>query len=98
MVILSVSLSCLYVNLKDWKIVSYYFSIFNFWAYIGTSILLKPLILGKSVHYIVVSRIKNIGIYKINPFHTTGPFLHPWNIKKLWFSEVFRGYRKRPMI
>ena len=35
-------------------------------------------------------------IYVINPFHATGLFLYPLETsEKLWFSDVFRGYRKR---
>ena len=33
-----------------------------------------------------------------NPFHATGLFLYPLKTSKnLRFSDVFRGYRKRPM-
>ena len=33
-----------------------------------------------------------------NPFHVIGFFLHPMKIlESLWFSDVFRGYRKRPL-
>ena len=31
----------------------------------------------------------------INPFHATGLFLYP--LSDLWISDVFRGYRKRPV-
>ena len=32
-----------------------------------------------------------------NPFDATGLFLYPLKISKnIWFSDVFRGYRKRP--
>ena len=32
----------------------------------------------------------------INPFHATGLFLFPLKtLENLWFSDVFRGYRKR---
>ena len=38
----------------------------------------------------------------INPFHCTGIFLHPppplKTLEKLRFSDIFRGYRKRPMV
>ena len=37
-------------------------------------------------------------VYHINPFHATVLFLYP--LKKtggLWFSDVFRGYRKRTL-
>ena len=43
-------------------------------------------------------RTINILLVTINPFHATGIFLYP--LKKsenLWFSDVFRGYRKRPV-
>ena len=33
---------------------------------------------------------------QINPFHATGLFLHPLKTENFWFSDVFRGYRKRP--
>ena len=33
-----------------------------------------------------------------NPFHATGLFLYPLEkSEKFWFSDVFRGYRKRPV-
>ena len=33
-----------------------------------------------------------------NPFHVTGLFLYPRKISEnLWFPDVFRGYRKRPV-
>ena len=36
-------------------------------------------------------------IHHINLFHDTGLFLHPLEISEnLWFSKVYRGYRKRP--
>ena len=35
--------------------------------------------------------------YFLNPFHATGLFLHPLKTSEnLWFSDVFRGYGKRP--
>ena len=34
-----------------------------------------------------------------NPFHVTGLFRYPLKISgNLWFSDVFRGYRKRPVV
>ena len=34
----------------------------------------------------------------INPFHATGLFWYPLKTSEnLWFSDVFRGYRKRPV-
>ena len=36
--------------------------------------------------------------YFINLFHATGLFLYLLKTSgNLWFSDVFRGYRKRPM-
>ena len=32
----------------------------------------------------------------VEPFHATDFFLYPW--KNLWFSDVFKGYRKRPVV
>ena len=32
----------------------------------------------------------------LNPFYATGQFLYPMETEKLWFSDVFRGYRRRP--
>ena len=29
-----------------------------------------------------------------NPFHTTSLFIHPLKTENLWFSDIFRGYRK----
>ena len=31
----------------------------------------------------------------IKPFHATGLFLYLLKTENLWFSDVFRGYRKR---
>ena len=37
-------------------------------------------------------------LYQANPFHTTSLFLYPLKTSKnLCFSDVFRGYRKRPV-
>ena len=33
----------------------------------------------------------------INPFHATCPFRYSLKTENLWFSDVFRGYRKRPV-
>ena len=34
----------------------------------------------------------------LKPFHATGLFLCPLKTSEhLWFSDVFRGYRKRPV-
>ena len=34
----------------------------------------------------------------INPYHATGPFLYSLKtLENLCFSDVFRGYRKRPV-
>ena len=39
-----------------------------------------------------------MGALVANPFHATGLFLYPLKTSEtLWFSNVFRGYRKRPM-
>ena len=32
-----------------------------------------------------------------NLFHATGLFRYPLKTEKLWFSDVFSGYRKRPV-
>ena len=38
------------------------------------------------------------GVYFLNPFHATGLFRYPLKISEnLWFSDVFREYRKRPV-
>ena len=38
----------------------------------------------------------NEGKCLFNPFHATGLFLYPLKIwENLWFSDIFRGYRKR---
>ena len=38
------------------------------------------------------------GNIDLNPFHAIGLFLYPLKISEnLWFSYVFRGYRKRPV-
>ena len=34
----------------------------------------------------------------VNPFHVTGVILYPLKTSEnLWFSDIFRGYRKRPV-
>ena len=41
---------------------------------------------------------KFITIRFINPFHATGLFRKPLKTSEnLWFSDVFRGYQKRPV-
>ena len=32
-----------------------------------------------------------------NPFHVTGPFLYPLKISENRRSDIFRGYKKRPV-
>ena len=42
------------------------------------------------------SRMLIIWFIAINPFHATGLFLYTMKtLENLWFSDVFRGYRKR---
>ena len=37
-------------------------------------------------------------IQHVNPFHATGLFLNPMKTSEnLWFSDAFRGYKKRPV-
>ena len=46
--------------------------------------------------FVIYAKVKQ----GINPFHATGLFLYPLNISgsgNLWFSDVFRKYRKRPV-
>ena len=41
----------------------------------------------------------NDSLWFINPFHQTGLFLYPLKTSEnLWFSVVFRGYRKRSVV
>ena len=41
-----------------------------------------------------LNQIKNL----INPFYATGLFLYPRKTSEnLWFSDVFKGYKKRPV-
>ena len=64
-------------------------------------------ILNKLRHKVLVkfinrAKIKNychhVGLVT-NPFHATGLFLNPLDsLGNLWFSDVFRGYRKRPIL
>ena len=35
-----------------------------------------------------------LGMVVINPFHVTGSFLYPLKTENIWFSDVFRGYKK----
>ena len=54
------------------------------------------------VKFINRAEIKNychhVGLVT-NPFHATGLFLYPLDSSgNLWFSDVFRGYRKRPIL
>ena len=52
-----------------------------------------------SYRQIVNCYVKIIFQSAINPFNVTGLFLHPLKTSKnLWFSDVFRGYRKRQMV
>ena len=37
-------------------------------------------------------------MFMMDPFHANDLFLYPLKTSEnLWFSDVFRGYRKRPM-
>ena len=55
--------------------------------------------------YLDVRCIRNIRLFRmrvcqllLNPFHATGLLLHLLKIlENLWFSDVFRGYGKRPV-
>ena len=40
---------------------------------------------------------QNIKPIFLKLFHVTGLFLYPLKTENLWFSDVFRGYRKRSM-
>ena len=37
------------------------------------------------------------GLLPINPFHASGLLRYPKETENLWFSDVFREYRKRPV-
>ena len=44
------------------------------------------------------SKVDVLRYHVLNPFHDTGLFLYPLRIlENLWFSDVFRGNRKRPV-
>ena len=48
---------------------------------------------------LVLSLLTPDNIHHINPFQVTGLFLHFMEISEnLWFSDVFTGYRKRPVV
>ena len=39
-----------------------------------------------------------LGRLVVNPIHATGLFLYPLKTSEsLWFSDVFRGHKKRPV-
>ena len=44
----------------------------------------------------VPTLVGNAGVFIVNPFHATGVFLYPLE-KYIYFSYVFRGYRKIPV-
>ena len=45
------------------------------------------------------NRLMELDTYSIiNPFHANGLFLYPLKTSEsFWFSDIFRGYRKRPV-
>ena len=48
--------------------------------------------------FFILQKYFNRAVYLLNPFHATGLFLYPLKTsEKLWFSDIFRVYRKRPM-
>ena len=55
-----------------------------------------------NVSYIWIDNIKineSIITKWVNPFHAAGLFLYPLKTSgNLWFSYVFKGYRKRPIV
>ena len=55
---------------------------------IGRKHLLKKSLIEEFIFCAVLSKL-------LNPFHTTGFFLYPLKtLENLWFSDVFRVYRK----
>ena len=46
-----------------------------------------------------ISNIKCYFVFALflNLFYATGLFLYPLSVENLWFSDVFRGYRKKPV-
>ena len=51
-----------------------------------------------SIFYITINPLYLIVQKYLNPFHATGFFWYPLKTSEnLWFSDVFRGYRKRPV-
>ena len=50
----------------------------------------------KTLQYFLINKF--ITIRFINPFHATGLFRKPLKTSEnLWFSDVFKGYQKRPV-
>ena len=48
--------------------------------------------------YIPLKLSENLWSYLMNPFHAFGLFLYALKLpKNLWYSDVFRVYRKRPV-
>ena len=46
----------------------------------------------------VIQLIRLLSISGVDPFNATGFFLYPLKTSEnLWYSNVYRGYRKRPV-
>ena len=51
----------------------------------------------KNTRFYLVTEFPRFGLnIGINPSHVTGPFLYFLETENQRFSDVFRGYRKRP--
>ena len=62
----------------------------------NTSIFLCRILFGFIVIIIMISF--NLNCKYVKPFHATGLFRYPLKTSEsLWFSDAFRGYRKRPV-
>ena len=56
----------------------------------------KVIVISRKNDRIIIIKVLVQGI--IYPFHATGLFLYPLKTSEnLWLSDVFRGYRKRPV-
>ena len=54
--------------------------------------------LKKCLHHECFQILQNIPVQHSNPFHAIDLFIYPLKISEnLWYSDVFRDYKKRPV-
>ena len=90
-------------EIKLMKTIGYHRNIVNL---VGCSTINKPLCLiveympnGDLLHFLRQRRSKVIILEFVDPYHATGLFLYSLKASEnFWLSNVFRGYRRRPVV